>query len=247
MGKESDKIDRLSIRTRPPGIPLMRHKWGKLLFMHWPISERVLRPLIPENLNIDTFEGTAWIGITPFTLWDVRLSFFTAVPWLSDFHELNVRTYVHFNGVPGVWFFSLDTNSILTVLGARSLYHLPYFNAKIDLDEKDGAIYYDLKRMINPPARFSGSWKAGDKLPEAEPGTLEFFLVERYCLYSTDKKNLYRCRIHHRPWPLQQAELLSYQSTMIDSHGLPTPECHPLLYYANALDVDIWSLEKVMK
>jgi uncharacterized protein len=223
----------------------MKHNWGKLLFMHWPISEKVLRPLIPESLSIDTFDGTAWIAITPFTLWDVTLNFIPPVPWLSDFHELNVRTYVHFNGVPGVWFFSLDTNSRTTVIGARSLYHLPYFNARIELEEKEGTIYYNLKRKVGPPAQFNGSWKAGDRLPEAEPGTLEFFLVERYCLYSTDGKKLYRSLIHHRPWPLQQAELLSFQSTMIESHGLPAPEGRPLLHYANALDVDVWALKAV--
>ena len=111
MEARSDKIDRLSIRTRPPGTPLMRQNWGKLLFMHWPVSEILLRPLIPESLTIDTFGGTAWIGITAFTLWDVGLIFAPPLPWISDFHELNVRTYVHFNGVPGVWFFSLNANS----------------------------------------------------------------------------------------------------------------------------------------
>jgi uncharacterized protein YqjF (DUF2071 family) len=245
MGFSPDQIDRLTIRTRPSGVPLMRHNWGKLLFIHWPISEKLLRPLIPESLTIDTFDGTAWIGVTPFTLWDVRLSFTPPVPWISDFHELNVRTYVHFNGVPGVWFFSLDTNSRTTVIGARTLFHLPYFNARIDLEENDGTIYYDLKRTDEPEARFNGSWRAGERLPEAEPGTLEFFLVERYCLYSTDGKKLYRCRIHHRPWSLRKSELLSYQSTMIESHGLPAPGGEPLLHYSEAIEVDIWPLEEM--
>jgi uncharacterized protein len=223
----------------------MRHNWGKLLFMHWPISEKLLRPLIPEDLKIDTFDGTAWIAITPFTLWDVRLSFAPPVPWISDFHELNVRTYVHFKGVPGVWFFSLDTNSRTTVIGARSLYHLPYFIASIDLREEEEAIYYDLERTEGPPAQFSGAWRAGDDLPEAEPETLEFFLVERYCLYSSEGENIYRGRIYHPPWPLQKAELLSWQSTMIESHGLPMPEGDPLLHYAKALEVEVWPLEKM--
>jgi len=245
MEESSDKIDRLSIRTRPPGTPLMRQNWGKLLFMHWPVSEKSLRPLIPENLTIDTFDGTAWIAIAPFTLWDVRLISAPPLPWISHFHELNVRTYVHFNGVPGVWFLSLNANSRAAVRGARWLYHLPYFNAGIDLKEQEGTIYYDLKRRDGPPAQFIASWRARNDLPEAEPGTLEFFLVERYCLYAASGKNIYRGRIYHRPWPLQQAELLSYQSTMIESHGLPTPESDPLLHYADALEVDVWSLERV--
>lgn len=245
MGSKSDKIDRLSIRARPPGVPLMRHNWGKLLFMHWPIAEELLRPLIPEGLEIDTFDGGAWIGMTPFTLWDVRLNFTPPVPWLSDFHELNVRTYVHYDGVPGVWFFSLDTNSTTTVIGARALYHLPYFNAGIDLEEEGDTIYYDLERAGEPPAEFSAEWTIGDDLHEAKPDTLEFFLIERYCLYSSDGEDLYRSRIHHDPWPLQQAELLSCSSSMIESHGLPTPEGDPLLHYSEAVDVSIWPLEKV--
>jgi uncharacterized protein YqjF (DUF2071 family) len=223
----------------------MLQNWGKLLFMHWPVSQKSLRPLIPESLTIDTFDGTAWIGITAFTLWDVRVIYGPPLPWISDFHELNVRTYVHSNGVPGVWFFSLDANSRIAVRGARLLYHLPYFNASIDLEEQEGTIYYNLKRRDKPPAQFSASWRAGSNLPEAEPGTLEFFLVERYCLYAASGKHIYRGRIYHRPWPLQEAELLSYQSTMIESHGLPTPEGDPLLHYADTLEVEVWSLESV--
>lgn len=242
---EVEKIDRLSIRQRPSGVPLMEHHWGKLLFMHWPIPAESLRPLIPEPLEIDLFDGTAWIAVTPFTLWDVRLSFTPPVPWLSDFHELNVRTYVHYNGVPGVWFFSLDTNSMITVMGARTLFHLPYFNASIDLRQEEETIHYSLKRSGGPPAEFEGSWTIKGGLHEAKPETLEFFLVERYCLYSTDNKNLYRCRIHHRPWPLQKAKVKSYRSTMIESHGLPTPTGEPLLHYAEAIEVGVWPLEKV--
>jgi uncharacterized protein YqjF (DUF2071 family) len=223
----------------------MEHHWGKLMFMHWPISEELLRPLIPEGLKIDTFDGAAWIGLTPFTLWDVRLSFTPPVPWLSDFHELNVRTYVHHDGVPGVWFLSLDTNSTTTVIGARSLYHLPYFRADIDLKEDGENIHFSLERAVDPPAGFEATYAAGGGVHEAEPGTLEFFLVERYCLYSADGGDLYRGRIHHRPWPLQAARLSSYRSSMIESHGLPTPEGDPLLHYAEALEVSIWPLEKV--
>jgi hypothetical protein len=244
MAAKGSSIDRLTIRQRPPGMPLMEHHWGKLLFMHWPISVKQLRPLIPKRLTIDTFDGRAWIGITPFTLWDVRLSFTPSIPWLSDFHELNVRTYVHLDGVPGVWFLSLNTNSMTTVIGARTLFHLPYFNAAIDLAQEGKSIDYDLERTQDE-AQFHATWMIGRDLPEAVPDSLEFFLVERYCLYSTDGDRLYRSRIHHRPWPLQQAELSSFDSTMIESDGLKTPAADPLLHYAEALEVGIWPLEEV--
>ena len=246
MGTEPEQIDRLSIRTRPVGLPLMQHHWGKLLFIHWPISVKLLRPLIPDRLTIDTFDGDAWIGITPFTLWGVRLSFTPPVPFLSEFHETNVRTYVHLDGVPGVWFLSLDANSATTVWGARTFYHLPYFNASIELEQEGDAINYSLRRTDKGPlAEFNARWTIGGGLHEADPGSLEFFLVERYCLYSSHGENLYRSRIHHRPWPLQGAELNSLHSTMIESHGLPTPSGDPLLHYAEALEVDIWPLEKL--
>jgi uncharacterized protein len=244
MGGKGSSIDRLSIRQRPRGVPLMEHHWGKLLFMHWPIPPTALRPLIPERLAIDTFDGKAWIGITPFTLWDVRLSFTPPVPWLSDFHELNVRTYVHLNGVPGVWFLSLNTNSMTTVLGARTLFHLPYFSASIDLAEEGETIHYDLKRT-DDEAEFHAAWTIGGHLREAEPDSLEFFLTERYCLYSTDGDHLYRSRIHHRPWPLQEAGLTFFQSTMIEADGVETPQGDPLLHYAEALEVYVWPLEEV--
>jgi uncharacterized protein len=244
MAGNGSSIDRLTIRQRPKGVPLMEHHWGKLLFMHWPIAASLLRPLIPERLTIDTFDGSAWIGVTPFTLWDVRLSFTPPIPWLSDFHELNVRTYVHLDGVPGVWFLSLNTNSMTTVIGARTLFHLPYFNASIDLEQEGKTINYDLERT-DDEAQFHATWRIGEHLGEAEPDSLEFFLVERYCLYSTDGEHLYRSRIHHRPWPLQRAEVSDFTSTMIEADGLKMPTGEPLLHYAEALEVGIWPLEEV--
>jgi hypothetical protein len=240
-----DGIDRETIRQRPDGLPLMEHHWGKLLFMHWPIPAERLRPLIPPQLTIDTFDGEAWVGITPFTLWDVRLSFTPPVPYLSDFHELNVRTYVLYRGVPGVWFFSLNTNSSATVFGARTFYFLPYFNARIDLRQQDDTIDYHLHRTdAERGGRFDASWEIGKELPEAEPGTLEFFLTERYCLYSASGESIYRARIHHRPWPLRQAALRSYASDIAEADYLPTLKSKPLVHYAEALAVDVWPPEK---
>ena len=240
-------LERLAIRERPSGQPLMHQTWGKLLFMHWRIEASQLRPLIPEPLEIDEFDGSAWIAVTPFTMWDIRAfpPFVPPIPGLSSAHELNVRTYVHFDRVPGVWFFSLDCNSAAAVLGARTFYHLPYFNAEIQLDEDGGRIDYSLTRADNPPADFEASWKVGETISFSHPGSLEFFLTERYCLYSEDDGNLYRARIHHQPWPLQKAKLISLESSMIESQGLPTHKGDPLLHYCEELDVEIWPLEEV--
>src|SRR5262245_27025051 len=120
------ELERLAVRERPAGRPLLRQSWGKLLFMHWRIDPQRLRGLIPAELEIDTFDGSAWMAIVPFTMWGTRASSLPPVPGLSEMHELNVRTYVHHHRIPGVWFFSLDCNSAAAVLGARKFYHLPY-------------------------------------------------------------------------------------------------------------------------
>jgi uncharacterized protein YqjF (DUF2071 family) len=243
--RTNERVDRLSIRERPKGFPIMHQNWGKLLFMHWRIDEELLRPLIPERLKIDTFDGDAWIAVVPFTMWDVRASFTPPIPWLSDFHELNVRTYVHYDGVPGVWFLSLDANSSVAVLGARTVFNLPYFNARINLKREGGTIDYSSARTDKPPAEYRATWTIGEKLGQSDPDSLDFFLTERYCLYSARGHKLNRLRIHHRPWVLFAATAQSYGSTMIESHGLPTPAGEPLLHYAEELEVDFWSPDEV--
>jgi uncharacterized protein len=244
-------LERLAVRERPAGQAIMHQDWGKLLFMHWRMDEKALRPLIPERLTIDTFDGSPWIATTPFTMWDIRAlpPLLPPVPGLSSMHELNVRTYVHLDGVPGVWFFSLDANSSVAVLAARTFFHLPYFNAEMELDEQGETIIYSSKRKEGgddaSPAEFKATWEKGEMLKYSHPGSLEFFLTERYCLYTSHKQKLYRCRIFHEPWPLQKASLSSFDSTMIESHGLPTPKGDPLLHYAEEISVDIWPLEEV--
>ena len=240
-------IDRLSIRTRPRGWPVMRQWWGKLLFMHWRIPAALLRPLIPARLSIDTFDGSAWIALVPFTMWGVRPSFAPPVPHLSAFHELNVRTYVHLDGVPGVWFMSLEANRRLAVRGARTIFHLPYFDARMSLSERERTIVYASRRTHRgaPAADFDATWTHGDALEESRPGSLAFFLTERYSLYAARGQRIYRCRIHHAPWPLRRAELSAHRSTMLESHGLPTPDTAPLLHYAESIKVDVWPLERL--
>jgi uncharacterized protein YqjF (DUF2071 family) len=235
------------MRERPAGRPIMHQNWGKLLFMHWRVDQRLLRPLIPAQLEIDTFDGSAWIGVVPFTMWGIRAAFLPPIPGTSAFHELNVRTYVHHGGVPSVWFLSLDAANRLAVWGARKFYHLPYFNAEMSLNQTGKTIRYSSLRRDRraPPAELQASWSIGASLPETSAGTLEFFLTERYCLDAEHNGRLYRSRIHHQPWPLQNAELNSLSSTLIESHGLPTPADDPILHYAEKISVDIWPLRSI--
>jgi uncharacterized protein len=186
--------------------------------------------------------------VTPFTIWGIRPTLLPALPLVSSAHELNVRTYVHLDGVPGVWFFSLDATNPLAVLGARLGYALPYFQALMTLEEQEQTIRFTSRRMHvgAPAAQFEATWTGGEFLPELAPDTLDFFLIERYCLYSASGGSLYRGRIFHPPWPLRRATLSGLSSTMIQAQGLLEPVGEPLLHFQAApLDVEIWPLEEV--
>lgn len=233
------------MRRRPDGTPVMYQTWEKLLFMHWPMSVDALLPLIPQRLRIDTFEGVAWIGLTPFTIRNARPVFLPSIPPFSNFHEVNVRTYVYLDGIPGVWFFSLDASSYPAVLGARTFYHLPYFHAKMDLKQEGRTIRYSSRRGNGTRADFNAEWTIGRNLPPAEPGTRDFFLTERYCFYASRGDRLYRTRIHHQPWPLQEARLGRFDSTLVEADGLPRPEGEPVLHCGGPVRVEIRRLEEV--
>jgi uncharacterized protein YqjF (DUF2071 family) len=253
---ESSDIDLLAMRRQPEGLPLMHQNWAKLLFMHWRIDAKLLRPLIPFQLEIDTFDDSAWIGVVPFTMWGIRASFLPPVPGTTAFHELNVRTYVHHRGVPSVWFLSLDAANKLAVWGARKFYCVPYFYAQMSLEQTGNTIRYSSSRNDRggAPAEFHATWNIGEvpgaqaslqSTPRLAPSSLEFFLTERYCLDTVHNGKHYRARIHHEPWPLQRAQLISLNSSMIESHGLPTPQGDLHLLYSEEIRVAIWPLKKV--
>lgn len=241
-------MDRLAVRARPEGMPIMHQNWGKLLFLHWPVPVSVLRPLIPKRLEIDTHDGGAWVSITPFTMWGIRPAMLPAIPGLSDSHELNVRTYVHAGGMPGVWFFSLDASNAIAVLAARLGFHLPYFRAEMHMEEAAESISFTSRRTdtVGPRAEFSASWTRGKALTMPTPESLEFFLVERYCLYAARAEKLYRARIFHEPWSLRGAVVDRLSSTMSDPHGIKLSES-PALVHAQGkpLAVEVWPLQEL--
>ena len=225
----------------------MYQTWDTLLFLHWPVAAKRLRPLIAPRLSLDTFEGQAWVSVTLFTMRGIR-PVLPPLPVVSQSHELNVRTYVHFNGVPGIWFFSLDASNTLAVLGARAAVGLPHFRARMKLREHDADLQFTSTRARPgaPPARFEGAWARGEPLPPPPPDSLDFFLVERYCLYTVHWGRLYRVCIFHRPWPLRRVERLSFTSTMLESQGLPTsPETPRRHAQGEPLRVGIWPPERL--
>lgn len=242
------EVDRLSIRERPTGNPIMHQRWSTLLFMHWRVPEELLRPLIPNDLHIDMHDGAAWIGVTPFTIPEIRLAGLPALPVIGSTHEINVRTYVHHQGVPGVWFLSLDASNPLAVAGARVSFALPYFQALIKLEHRGEETRFKSVRAHPgaPRAVFEAQWRRGETLPESQPGSLDFFLTERYCLYASRGSRILRSRIHHATWPLCRATLTSCSSTMVESHGLPSPDGDPIVHaQAAPIDVGIWRISAV--
>ncbi|HZC19788.1 MAG TPA: DUF2071 domain-containing protein [Rubrobacteraceae bacterium] len=172
----------------PRGIWVLRMRWRDLLFMHWPVPAGILRSLIPPALELDTFDGPAWLGVVPFHMEAVRPHFLPAVPGLSSFPELNLRTYVTHEGRPGLWFFSLDAHNPLAVRLTRATYSLPYFDAEMFCEARGGQIHYRSVRthIGAPPARFVASYRPVGGPFDSHPGSLESFLTERYCLYSAD-------------------------------------------------------------
>jgi len=212
--------------------------WDHLLFAHWRVDADALRALVPEQLPLDLFDGEAWIGITPFRVTGFRLRGTPPLPVVSSFLETNVRTYVTYDGKPGIWFFTLDAESQLAVEAAKRTYRLPYHHARMRATRRGAWIDYRTSRI---GAELDASYRPDGAVEQAAAGTLEYFLTERYCLYAADDASLYRAEIHHGPWPLQAADAELRENTMspIALDG------DPLLHYSERQDVVIWSLERL--
>lgn len=236
-------IDRLSATHRPRRRAAMYQKWRKLLFLHWSIPVEALRALVPQALEIDTYEGRAYVGLVPFTMRDIRPVGLPAVPGISNFHETNVRTYVHLNGRdPGVWFFSLDAAGALGVAIGRALFHLPYFYARMRLDVlPDGSIdYHSERRGSGLSAKVSVRWRPTGTPAPSTPGTLDHFLLERYLLYATHRGRLFQGQVYHPPYLAQTAEVSRLDETLLQAAGLRRPSEPPLIHYAEGVDPEIF-------
>jgi len=249
-----DAIDRIAPTLEPDQQVLMHQNWHHLLFLHCEIPPSELQVLLPPRLTLDTFEGKAYVGLIPFTMTGVRPVFTPPLPWLSSFHEVNVRTYVHADGAdPGVWFFSLDASSKVAVAAARAKYKLPYFEAGIDFRASGDPlplVQFDSRRddaRGTMPANAHIQYRPVEgPVTPAVPGTLDHFLCERYVLYSQDdEKRLCRARVHHQPYPLQRAEVAALDETLVWAAGIRRGEGVGLRHYAREVNVKVYQLEKV--
>ncbi len=236
----------------------MKQTWLDLCFAHWPVPVDELRRRIPSGLGtsgldasgleIDTFDGQAWIGIVPFTMTGIRFHWLPPLPGLSAFHELNVRTYVTRGGKPGVWFFSLDAASKLSVLGARKLYHLPYYFARMSLKKEAESVRYTSARRDchGPFAQFRARYGPAGEAIESGRGSLEEWLTERYCLYAAARDGRLFCgEIDHAPWKLQPAWLGLETCSIAAASGIQLPDSKPLLHFSARQEAVVWGLERV--
>jgi uncharacterized protein YqjF (DUF2071 family) len=239
---EADPAD--ARRSARPAIGYQR--WDQILFLHWEVSPRALRPLVDPRLDLDLAAGRAYVSLTPFTMRGARLRFLPHLPAISHFHELNLRTYVRGGGVPGLWFLSLDAASAPAAALARVTLGLPYFRARIDRSASGDAHVYVSERLppLATPATFRATWTAG--APAVAPaGSLERFLTERYALYTTLGGQLLRVRVRHPTWPLRAAAVEHVAETITRAAGLEVPAAPPLAQCSDGVDVEVLPPERV--
>jgi hypothetical protein len=225
----------------------MEQTWRDLLFAHWAYPVNEVRAVVPGQLLLDTFDGMAWVGVVPFMLDNLHARGLPALPAVSSFPELNVRTYVTVDGKPGVYFFSLDAASKLAVIGARTLFHLNYFDADMRITPTPSGIEYMSERTdAAGRACFRARYTAAGEVFTAQPGTIDHFLTERYCLYAVnDTGNTFRLEIHHRPWLLQPAEAELDARGMLTAAGLAPPRGVPLLHFSSLQPMIGWAPERI--
>lgn len=236
---------RLAVCERPNDTQVMHQRWDHLLFLHWEMPVEMLKLTLPPGLHLDTFEGKAYLGIVPFYMNGVRPVYCPTVPGLSNFLEMNLRTYV-FNdeGIPGVWFYSLDADQKLAVGIARRLFHLPYQHAvmKARVDEEGWVHYSSRRAWTGVTCEFL--YRGAVEPQPTEPGSLEFFLAERYLLYTEKKGRIAAGRVYHTPYPLGQAEVEIWDDNLFllngfHSTGRPPDFCH----YSPGVSVDVFPLK----
>jgi uncharacterized protein YqjF (DUF2071 family) len=227
---------------------IMFQNWRDLLFLHWQYEPEIIQQSLPRGLTVDTYDGRAYLGVVPFYMRDIRPRFCPSIPGISNFLELNLRTYVYDKfGRPGVWFYSLDANQWLAVRVARSFFNLPYFDAKM-IARKESAIDYRVHRKgCSKESESHFRYSEEKQLSTAEPGSLEFFLVERYYLFAVNRAGtLFSGRVHHTPYPLMSVSAEVLSEGVIELAGFERPGRSPdHAIMSPGVDVNIFAIETV--
>ena len=246
-----------SVSHRPYALPkrpwTMMQRWNDLLFAHWPVPAAKLGSLLPSGLEADTFDGSAWVGVVPFAMDRVQFRGAPRIPAAGRFPELNLRTYVRERNTnrAGVYFFALEASNPLAVIFAHTFFHLPYHWARMSIKQReDREFTYRSERLLSTqPVRFRAHYRSLNQVRDSEqsqPGTIEHFLTERYCLFTANRAGqLLRGDIHHMPWPLETAEAEIELNELPPRYGIQLPDTPPLLHYSRELVVYLWSLDRV--
>jgi len=232
---------------RPWALPnspwTMKQIWSDLLFAHYPIKFEVLRKLVPEALHLDSYNGMCWIGVVPFRMSGIRLRGLPSIPGTDQFPELNVRTYVTLDGKPGVYFFSLDAANWLAVKGAKTLYHLPYWHADMEIKNSGTNIEFNSKRLQDNEIELACSYRPISEPFQASKGSFEEWMVERYCFYTLNSSGVpLRCDILHEPWRLQEAEAEFRYNSILSKQGIDVASDSPIVHFAKKIEVRAWPL-----
>jgi uncharacterized protein YqjF (DUF2071 family) len=219
-------------------VPL-EMEWRHLLFENWPVDPETVAAHLPASLEVDVHDGSAWLSVVPFTNDAVRPK---GVPQSLgvDLPEINLRTYVTYDGVPGVYFFSLDAEGLLGVAGARLFHHLPYYYARISLEWIDGRVSFSSRRFEPGarPAHYDATyWPSGEPF-DAPSDPLAEFLVERYRFYTEAPDGSLRySAVNHEPWTLYPADAAVETSSLLRANGFARPEAEPVYYYSPGVDI----------
>jgi uncharacterized protein len=240
-------------RPLPAGRWAMTQRWNDLLFAHWPIPTAKLEALLPDWLEADTYQGSAWLGAVPFWLDRIKVRGVPAIPGLRNFPDLNLRTYAcdRITGTRGIYFFSVDSNNLLAVAAARMVYHLPYFLAEMHLDQRSERefAFYSRRRFAKDQVIFKARYRGlgpSRRLVEIHSGSFEYFMSERPCVFSVNRAGQpIRANLHHVSWPLEEAEAEIERNDLAAAVGLELPEIEPILHYSRRLAVYVWPAELV--
>lgn len=231
----------------PVTRPAMHMGWYDLAYLHWRYPAEALRPLLPDGLEPDLFDGSAWVGLIPFSMERIRFPGLPVLPWVSRFPETNVRTYVRGpDGGDGIWFFSLDVNRLLPALVARTTYRLPYCWGPMAIERRGATVAYrGRRRWPAPPTGSRIVVEVGDRIPPGEVDDLTHFLTARWSLCSPFRGGLLRAPVDHPRWPLREARLLDLDQDLVEAAGLPSPHGPPLVHWSPGVTVRVGAPRRV--
>jgi len=240
-------------RPLPAGRWAMTQRWNDLLFAHWPIPAAKIEAQLPEWLEADTHQGSAWLGAVPFWLDRIKVRGVPSIPGLRNFPDLNLRTYVRdrYTGTPGIYFFSVDSSNLLAVAAARVIYRLPYCLAEMHLEQRSERefAFYSRRRFRREPVIFKALYRGlgpSRKTVEVRSGSFEYFMSERPCVFSVNRAGQpIRSNLHHIAWPLEEARAEIERNDLANAAGIELPDVEPVLHYSRRLAVYVWPAELV--